>query len=99
MTQFVLRWPESFDEEEATVSAKGYLDGVVVETKSADYELSFYDPVRLRQDAELSLANGRLFYVAVNLVIIGAVTRRDIERAVESLVAEGLQNKFRANAS
>ena len=69
------------------VESKGWLQGVVVELASGfRYPLFFYDPVRLAQDLEGVDGRPALCIAEPGLVVVPAVTRDAIERAVGELV-------------
>ena len=51
--------------------------------------LSFYDPVRLRQELEADFSRGKRFFAEKNLVIVPQLTEESIVHAVEELITKG----------
>jgi hypothetical protein len=88
MSDFVLRFPSEFDDYAWEVEAKGWLDGVEVVWEGAVIRLTVYDPVRLAQEIEEEVAASRVLAFS-NLVVVPAVTRTVMERAVRSLIETG----------
>lgn len=88
---YTFHYPNGYnDRVEAEMTDKGYLPGVVVELADGPrYELTFYDPVRLGQNAERMTAGGSPMIVAINTVVVAEVTPAAIESAVEFLVLQG----------
>lgn len=67
---------------------KGWLQGVAIVVGDVRYEPEFYDPVRYAQTLAADVeADG--FAVPENVVVVSAVTRTEIRRAVERLAATG----------
>jgi hypothetical protein len=50
--------------------------------------MTFYDPVRLRQEIEDDLQRGSVFFEP-NLVVVPSVTRQNMEKAVRTLIQSG----------
>ncbi len=75
---------------EAELPDKGRLSGVIVEFGGGlKYSLTFYDPVRLGQDLAEEVETGRSFLAEPGLVVLPALTREAIIRAVDELFREG----------
>ncbi|MFF4111909.1 hypothetical protein [Streptomyces sp. NPDC001714] len=76
------------DGYEVETEAKGYLVGLTVSTKGARFDLTVYDPARLAQEIldEVSTAG---FFAMANVLVVSAVTRAEILRAVEHLARAG----------
>lgn len=70
--------------------AKGWLDGVVYQREDGNkHTLSFYDPVRLTQDLEEEIKNGKHAIVEKNLIVVKEVNKANIEKAIEQAEEEG----------
>jgi hypothetical protein len=83
-----LRLPLDFDDYGWEVESKGYFVGAVVEHHDRRIPITFYEPVRLAQDvAEEVATTGRCAFS--NLVVIPAVTRGEMERAIRQLAESG----------
>lgn len=80
-------WDERADDE---MTVKGFANGfrVVLDSGHA-VELSFIDPVRLRQDLESEIEQGHPYFWEPNLVVIPEVTMGAIQAAVEGLSRDG----------
>lgn len=98
MTSYRLEFPDEFTECAWEVEAKGWLPGVVAVIGGWRYPLTFYDPVRLSQDIEAEIANGRPFFEP-NLIVVPTVTRACIESAVGGLVAAGRYGSWAPEAA
>lgn len=81
-------FPAHYDERaEYETPMKGYLNGVVVQMEDgARYQLSFIDPVRVRQDLEAE--PGAAYFAEPNLIVLPQVTTESVRKAVEGLVRE-----------
>lgn len=88
---FTIHYPDWFDERaELEVEAKGWLVGVIVQLADGSrYTVSFYDPVRLRQDLEAETTQGRPYIAEPGLIIVPEVTVRVIQQAIQLLVVDG----------
>jgi hypothetical protein len=88
---YTLHYPAGYDDRvEAEMTEKGYLPGAVVELADGSrYELTFYDPVRLAQNAERLAALGIPFVVLANSVVVPEMTPAAIRTALEHLVRHG----------
>ena len=91
MEPFTLALPPDFDDYEGETEAKGYFPEARLSVAGKHYRLTFYDPVRLSQTIADDLRHGALFFEA-NLVVVSAVTRSEMERAVEALIKTQLAN-------
>lgn len=73
--------PEGWDDLAAfEVESKGWFDALIV-VGDREFDVSFYDPVRLAQDVEADLAAGEIFVVR-NLIVVNRVTVEEMTRAV-----------------
>ena len=85
MTDYRLVLPDHFDEDAATVEAKGWFAGATLTLSDGrSYSLSFYDPVRLSQEIADELDRTG-FFAEPNLIVVKTVTREQIEQAVTQL--------------
>jgi len=79
--QYEITYPDGLDEYDwAEIEAKGWLD-VVVTWPGGRRTLSLYDPVRLSQTIEDDVGRHG-YFVAATMIVLPAVTRAGIERAV-----------------
>lgn len=78
-----LRLPADFDD--GLWTAKGYCPNVELCVDGKIYRLTFYEPVRLAQDATAEVEGGKIFFEE-NLVVVEAITRSSIENAARWLV-------------
>ncbi|MFE2413337.1 MULTISPECIES: hypothetical protein [unclassified Kitasatospora] len=96
MIPYSLRFPEYMDGYEVETEAKGYLVDVVISTEEAAFDLTVYDPVRLAQEVSDEVPSSGYFVMA-NVLVVPAVTRGEILRAVDRLARvefSGLIPKF-----
>ena len=80
--------PSDFDEYSWEVEKKGWFDFASVEFDGLMIKLSFYDPIRLKQDIEAELSKRRVFFEK-NMVVVPIVNRDSIEAAVKFLYESG----------
>jgi hypothetical protein len=87
---YTIHYPDDFDaREEYEMPLKGYFSGVTVELADGRrYNLFFFDPVRLRQELELSAKDARPYVAEPSMVVIPDVTPAAIEQAVAGLVRD-----------
>ena len=78
--------PEDFDDYASDVRAKGCFSEAWITADGARYRIDFYDPVRLRQDVELTFKDGHSLFFEPNLVVIQEVTRAEMEKAANLLL-------------
>lgn len=80
-------FPPGFDARAVDeLPLKGYIENVIVRLGDGRrYCLSFIDPVRLNQDLEVDLTEGRGYVAEVGLVVLPTVTVETIRSAVEDL--------------
>lgn len=77
-------------DDEIDTPLKGYRsDAIVVAPDGQEYTVYFYDPVRLRQDLEEEIKNGRPYVAEPGLIILPQVTRQAMESAVQELWLQG----------
>jgi hypothetical protein len=88
MSDFSLVLPANFDDYEWEVKAKGWFSEAQMTASGKHYRLNFFDPVRLAQEIESYLQEGDVFFEP-NLLVVPAVTKSDMERAVQRLVQSG----------
>ena len=75
--------PDDFDEY--LWDTKGYFLGAELKVDNAIYILNFYDPTRLTQIIKDAIEE-RGFFVEENVIVVKAVNRTFVEKAVENLV-------------
>lgn len=80
-----------FDERTASeAELKGWFDAVRVSLPSGlEVPLSFRDPVRLSQDLDAAVSEGRACVAEPGSIVIPKVTRANMEAAVVELYEEG----------
>jgi hypothetical protein len=80
-----------FDERAAEeVELKGYFQHAVVRLPDGRrMRLSFWEPVRLTQDLETDVRNGRTCFAEPGLVIVPSVSVENMRRAVFELYRTG----------
>jgi hypothetical protein len=89
-----LQFPPWYDElAEFEHMNKGYLEGVVLHYSNKRYRLTFYEPVRLRQDAEVEIQHEG-FWAVQNLIVLPSVTREAITTLVKKLCDQGVERLF-----
>jgi hypothetical protein len=70
--------------------AKGWLSDVIVQTSEGlQFNLCFYDPVRLAQEIEDELAGGKAGFIEFGLIVVPEVTKMNIEKAIKQAENEG----------
>jgi hypothetical protein len=82
---YVIHFPDYFDDYAGEIEAKGYFADVIVESAGLRYNPVFYDPIRFEQEYKDHLASGARAFSEPNIVVVGAVTRQQIEAAIEEL--------------
>ena len=87
--RLVFRYP--FDEAAAyEAEARGYLAYAVVELSNGTrYPVVFYDPVRLQQDLEVEVGEGRAFIAEPGMIVVPEVTIARMQDAIERLSQNG----------
>jgi hypothetical protein len=88
---------EPFDERTAfEVSRKGWYNGLTVELEGgSQYEIIFYDPIRLSQDLETEIQQGGLFIADPRMVIVGEINEASMREAIIELYRKGWFKHFR----
>ena len=94
---YTLHFLEGFDDRvEAEMIDKGYLPGTVVELADGSrHELTFYDAVRLAQNADRLAARGIPLVVDASTVVVPEVTVDAIQAAVEHLILHARFGRLR----
>ncbi|WP_019384413.1 hypothetical protein [Acinetobacter venetianus] len=85
MQDYRIHFPDFFDDEEWIIESKGWII-LVFTYKNENYELSFYDPVRLMQTINDDL-NSSQYFLQENLIVIPNVNKRNIENVIQDLVS------------
>jgi len=84
---FPIEWDEQDDFE---IPVKGCLSNVIVHTTDGiKHTLSFYDPVRLSQEIESEINNGKAGFIERGLIVVPEVTKTNIEQAIKLAESEG----------
>jgi hypothetical protein len=82
-----LIFPDWYDERaEWEVVEKGWFSDAVVDVDGARYAITFYDPVRLRQNLE---EEARGWLAEVGLIVLPELTRPAMVNAVAQIVDDG----------
>jgi hypothetical protein len=80
--KLVFKYP--FDE------ARGYLSYAVVELNDeARYPVVFYDPIRLQDDLEVEISEGRPFIAEPGMIVVPEVTLARMQDAIDRLFRSG----------
>ena len=88
MSTYTIQFPEHFDEYAPIIEAKGWLSEVRLCVDGQEYELTFFEPVRLGQEIESDISRAGMFFEP-NVVVVPAITRDVIEHAAARLVKGG----------
>ena len=76
--------------DEFETPLRGYRSHVVAELSDGSrYRLSFFDPVRLKQELDEECRAGRAYFAEPGLIILPEVTREAMEVAAAALCEEG----------
>ncbi len=96
--RLVFKYP--FDEAAAyDAEARGYLPYSSVElSNGARYPVVFYDPVRLQQDLEVEVGEGRAFIAEPGMIVVPEVTLARMQHAIERLLQEGFFDSLRSES-
>ena len=91
LSPFTVRFPEGYDDRLAfETPSKGYLRDVMVQLEDGTrYKLFFIDPVRLEQDLQAEVAEGREYYAEPGMVVLLEVTTEAIHKSISGLLREG----------
>jgi hypothetical protein len=87
----VLVFQSPFDDRaQFEAKARGYLSHVLVEMSDGRrYPVVFYDCVRLAQDLEAEVAEGRACVADAGMIVLPEVSLEHMRAAVQQLVGEG----------
>jgi hypothetical protein len=83
MNEYRIEFPSDFDDRAGEVVSKGWYPVRVV-LSGEPYDITFYDPVRLRQEITDAHERGEFFWEE-NLVVIKSVERSQMEKAVRHI--------------
>lgn len=86
-----LIYPEYFNDNlvQFEVEAKGYLYNVVLSIDNVNnYELCFYDSVRLSQNLEVVKNSLAKYFYEPNLIVLEKVNKENIENVISDLVSK-----------
>jgi hypothetical protein len=94
--RLVFKYP--FDEAAAyEAEARGYLSYAVVELSNGTrYPVVFYDPVRLQQDLEVEIGEGRAFIAEPGMIVVPEVTLARMQDAIDRLFQNGFFDSLRS---
>ncbi|MCR9143729.1 MAG: hypothetical protein NXI24_15890 [bacterium] len=98
MNAIQIEFPEHFEDDAPLIESKGYLDGVAAVIRGRRYKFIFYDRVRLMQEIEAELTKVAAYWEG-NLVVLIAVTRRNIEAAIVQISNSKRIEEFRPEDS
>jgi len=89
-TGFTFHFPPEFDDRaEYEMALKGHLGGGQVELADGRrFPLFLFDPVRLSQESESAAGDGDPVVAEPGMVVIPDVTRENILRAIDRLIAQ-----------
>jgi hypothetical protein len=90
-SSYVLHLPDYFDAYSGEILAKGYFADATIETSTAIFRPTFYDPARLGQECRDHFAAGAAEWSAESVVIVPRTSRAAIEAAVAELARSGFQ--------
>ena len=85
MAEYRIEFPDYYEDEEPIYEAKGYFSDATVVVGERRIRPTFYDPVRIAQTITHDLNSERGYSPYGALVVVPAVTRENIERAVERM--------------
>jgi hypothetical protein len=91
LNPFTVSFPEGYDDRlEFETPSKGYLRDVLVGLEDGTrYKLFFIDPVRLEQDLQADVADGREYYGEPGMVVLPEVTTEAIRKSISGLLRDG----------
>jgi hypothetical protein len=94
--RLVFKYP--FDEAAAyDAEARGYLAYSSVElSNGARYPVVFYDPVRLQQDLEVEVSDGRAFIAEPGMIVVPEVTLDRMQAAIDRLFQDGFFDSLKS---
>jgi hypothetical protein len=97
LDHFTISFPQGYDDRlEFETPSKGYLRDVVVQLgDGSKYKLFFIDPIRLEQDLQADVANGREYYSEPGMVVLHEVTTESIRKAVSGLLRDGFFRRMK----
>ncbi|WP_394823273.1 hypothetical protein [Pendulispora albinea] len=78
------------DRDEYETPLRGYRSHVWVELiDGSKHRVTFFDTIRLQQELQQEMANGRGFFAEPGLIVLNEVTREAMEAAARTLANEG----------
>ena len=93
-------FPAGFDERAAVETPlKGWLSAQVELDNGCRYAVYFSDPVRLQQDMDEAVHNGRPCFAEPGLIIVPEVTVQTIQAAVQFLWQQGFFASLKTDQS
>jgi hypothetical protein len=91
-------FPAGFDERAAVEAPfKGWLSAQVALDDGCRYAVYFSDPMRLQQDVDDAVQNGRPCFAEPGLIIVPEVTVQTIQDAVQFLWKQGFFASLKAD--
>lgn len=88
---YELELPDYFDKYSLEIESKGFFADAQLLVGGSRYQLTIFDPVRLTQEIADKLATNAAFSEC-NLVVVRAVTRDEIQKAVAELAETGFES-------
>jgi hypothetical protein len=83
--EYVIRFPDYFDEYAGEIEAKGYFADLEIDVGGLKYKPPLYDTVRVRQECEDHLTGGGAAFAERNLVVLSKITREQIGAGIAEL--------------
>jgi hypothetical protein len=81
---------ESDERDNFERPAKGWRSDVIVQTsEGVQFNLCFYDPVRLAQETEDEFVSGKAGFIEAGLIVVLKVTKMSIKKAIKKAENEG----------
>ena len=72
------------------VAKKGWYNGMTVELENgAQYEVFFYDPVRLSRDLEFEVRQGNPFVAEPGMIVVPEISETSMREAIFTLFKDG----------
>jgi hypothetical protein len=86
---FSIIFPDYFADYATEIEAKGYFADLLIDFGDTHLRPNFYDLPRLTQECEDAFKTGQSHFSVANLIVLPAVTRENIEKAIRELAMGG----------